>query len=69
MPQQRLRIYCVLRSIRIIRGLTQVELAASLDMPRNTIINIEQGFGCRLDIAQAIARKLQLTIEDIWPYK
>ena len=56
--------------IRKARGVTQEELAASLEVSRQTIGSLENGrYNPSILLAFKIARYFQMTIEDIFIYE
>ena len=58
-----------LEEIRKARGVTQEELAASLEVSRQTIGSLENGrYNPSILLAFKIARYFQMTIEDIFIY-
>jgi putative transcriptional regulator len=59
-----------IRALRFANGeMTQVELAARVDVTRQTIIAIEQGrYSPSLEMAFQIARVFNLPIEDVFQY-
>ena len=59
-----------LEEIRKARGVTQEELAASLEVSRQTIGSLENGrYNPSILLAFKIARYFQMTIEDIFIYE
>ena len=59
-----------LEEIRKARGVTQEELAASLEGSRQTIGSLENGrYNPSILLAFKIARYFQMTIEDIFIYE
>ena len=59
-----------LEEIRKSRGVTQEELAASLEVSRQTIGSLENGrYNPSILLAFKIARYFQMTIEDIFIYE
>ena len=59
-----------LEEIRKERGVTQEELAASLEVSRQTIGSLENGrYNPSILLAFKIARYFQMTIEDIFIYE
>jgi putative transcriptional regulator len=59
-----------IRALRFAHGeMTQAELAARVDVTRQTIIAIEQGrYSPSLEMAFQIARVFDLSIEDVFQY-
>lgn len=58
-----------LRALREQRGWSQAELAAQVDVSRNSIISIENGrFDPSLPLAFKLARLFELTIEEVFEY-
>ena len=59
-----------LEEIRKARGVTQEELAASLEVSRQTIGSLENGrYNPSILLAFKISRYFQMTIEDIFIYE
>lgn len=59
-----------LEEIRKAQGVTQEELAASLEVSRQTIGSLENGrYNPSILLAFKIARYFQMTIEDIFIYE
>jgi len=59
-----------LEEIRKARGVTQEELAASMEVSRQTIGSLENGrYNPSILLAFKIARYFQMTIEDIFIYE
>ena len=59
-----------LEEIRKARGVTQEELAASLEVSRQTIGSLENGrYNPSILLAFKIARYFQMTIEEIFIYE
>ena len=59
-----------LEEIRKARGITQEDLAASLEVSRQTIGSLENGrYNPSILLAFKIARYFQITIEDIFIYE
>lgn len=59
-----------LEEIRKAKGITQEELAAALEVSRQTISSLEKGrYNPSILLAFKIARCFQLTIEDIFIYE
>ena len=59
-----------LEEIRKARGITQEDLAASLEVSRQTIGSLENGrYNPSILLAFKIARYFQMTIEDIFIYE
>lgn len=57
----------MLKDLRAARGMTQADLAARLDVSRQTVIAIESGrYDPSLPLAFAIARVFQMKIEEIF---
>lgn len=60
--------WSVLRSMRIRWGLSQEELAADVGTTRRTISALERGRATpSLSLAVALARRLGLAVEDLFP--
>ena len=59
-----------IRALRFAHGeMTQAELAARIDVTRQTIIAIEQGrYSPSLEMAFQIARVLNLPVEEVFQY-
>jgi len=69
-PPRTLRIYdwSMLRSFRIRAGLTQQELAAAVSASRATISSLERRRSVpSLALALALARRLDVTVEELFP--
>ena len=66
-----LRLYptwSVLRTTRVLWGLTQEELAAEIGTTRKTISKLERGRSIpSLSLALALGRRLDLAVEDLFP--
>ncbi|APE35405.1 transcriptional regulator [Nocardia mangyaensis] len=59
-----------IRDLRTERKLTQAELAATLDVTRQTIIAIEHGrYSPSLEMAFQIAQVLRAPLEEVFTYK
>ena len=59
--------WTMLRSMRARHGLTQVELAALIGASRTTISSLERGRSLpSVGLALALARTLDLTVEDLF---
>lgn len=57
----------MLKELRAARGMTQADLAARLDVSRQTVIAIESGrYDPSLPLAFAIARAFGMKIEEIF---
>jgi len=56
-----------LKAILDSRGIKYSWFALEVKVSRNTITNIFKGSTPGLDLAYAIAKKLNLTVYDIWP--
>jgi len=57
----------VLRNLREGKGMTQDELAARLDVSRQTVISLEKGhYDPSIKLAFKLAREFSLKIEDIF---
>ena len=58
-----------IRDLRAERDLTQAELAATLDVTRQTVIAIEQGrYSPSLEMAFRIAHVLRVPLDEVFTY-
>ncbi|MFZ2527094.1 MAG: helix-turn-helix transcriptional regulator [Rhodococcus sp. (in: high G+C Gram-positive bacteria)] len=58
-----------IRDLRTERDLTQAELAATLDVTRQTVIAIEQGrYSPSLEMAFRIAHVLRVPLDEVFTY-
>jgi putative transcriptional regulator len=67
-PVRFLDRFTVLRGMRFIEGLSQEELAAAVGASRRTISSLERGRSTpSLTLAVALARRLDIAVEDLFP--
>jgi putative transcriptional regulator len=60
--------WSTLRAARFVAGLSQDELAAAVGASRKTISSLERGRSIpALTLAQALAGKLDLTVDELFP--